>query len=266
MKIISFGDTNYIPYVISGYRNLKLINKHNNFTIFCHEKEMVDKIKSIEPNCDAKYYSSKYDNITSNNEYVYTGLLQYKKIDILKDCVDEYKKVFYYDCDILIFDDFISDVEEMLKKHNLVFKLYRQLNRFNTDEIINIVNSGTVGINKSVDSDLMFEFFKNKALQFSSPTLNIEEYILTDFYNNHRNTNHCLISDKLNLVNCHDKIYTYEDIKTLQPKSFHPTYPKKVFESTKDLLTDPIFWKNVDVSKMYSKIEIARAFNRWFYE
>ena len=265
MKIISFGDLKYVPYVISGYRNLKLINKHNDFTIFCHEKEMVDMIKSIEPNCDAKYYPSRFDNITPNNEFIYNGLLQYTKIDVLKDCVEEYKKVFYYDCDVLIFDDFISDVEEMLNQHNLVFKLYRQLNRFNTDEIANIVNSGTIGVKKSDDSDLMFSFFNEKTKKFQTPALNIEEYILTEFYNTHK-TNNCLISDKLNLVNCHDKIYTYEDIKALQPKSFHPTYSLRAFQTTKDLLEESIFWKDVEVDKMYTKIDLAKKFNRWFYE
>lgn len=265
MKIISFGDKNYIPYVISGYRNLKQINKHNDFTIFCHEREMIDEIKRIEPLCDAQYYSSKYDNICANNEYVSNGLLQFKKIQLLRDCVDKYKKVFYYDCDILIFDDFISDIEQMLNNHNLVFKLYRQLDRFNTDHLINLVNSGSIGVKKSDDSDLMFDYFFSKGEKFPTPTLNIEEYILTWFYDSHK-TNHALINDELNLVNNQDKIYSYEEIKQLNPKSFHPTYPKKAFETTNHLVKDSIFWKNIDITKLYSKIELAKKFNKWFYE
>ena len=265
MKIISFGDSNYIPYVISGYRNLKSINKHHNFTIYCHERDMIDKIKQIEPLCDAQYYPSHYDNDYVNNEYVHNGLLQFKKIKLLQDCVDNYKKVFYYDCDVIIFDDFISDIEQMLNHHNIVYKLYRQLNRFNTDEIINLVNSGTLGVNKSSDSDLLFNFFNEKAKTYPTPTLNMEEYILTDFYNNCK-TNSCLISDKLNLVNSHDCVYSYEEIKTLEPKSFHPTYSKKGYDITKEMVTDPIFWNTIDISKLYTKIELAKKFNKWFYE
>lgn len=265
MKIISFGDSNYIPYVISGYRNLKSINKHHSFTIYCHERDMIDKIKQIEPLCDAQYYPSHYDNDYVNNEYVHNGLLQFKKIKLLQDCVDNYKKVFYYDCDVIIFNDFISDIEQMLNQHNIVYKLYRQLNRFNTDEIINLVNSGTLGINKSSDSDLLFNFFNEKAKIYPTPTLNIEEYILTDFYNNCK-TNSCLISDKLNLVNSHDCVYSYEEIKTLEPKSFHPTYSKKGYDITKEMVTDPIFWNTIDISKLYTKIELAKKFNKWFYE
>lgn len=243
MKIISFGDYSYIPYIINGYRNLKLINRHNDFTILCYTQEMVDKIKQIEPLCDAKLYISKYKVLSTSNDAIYSGTLQFIKIQALEDYVNEYKNVFYYDCDILIFDDFIKNVEDYLNNYNLVFKLYYQKNRFNTDNYTHLVNSGSIGVKKSNDSDKLFEYFHNKAKEYLTPCFNMEEYLLTDFYDNIK-TNHILLNDHENLVNSEKNVHSYEDIIKLNPMSFHPTYP----------------------NKLYTKKEISKKLNRWFYE
>lgn len=250
MKIITFGDYEYIPFTISSYRNLKQINRHNDITVLCLNQKTADTIKSLEPNCNAIHYKSKLTTIGyTANEWVYSGLLQYIKLEALREYVDNYGKAFYLDSDVLLFEDIFTVIDELLNQHNLVFKLYKQLNRFNTDNLKTIVNSGTLGVKKSNDSDKMFEYFFNRIKDCPTPSGNLEEYFLTEFYDTVK-TNNIVLSDKINLLNSEDKIYTMDEIKAITPMSFHPTYPKNQYSP----------------NRPYTKIEIAKAFNLWFYE
>lgn len=227
MKIITLGDKQYVPFIINSYRNLKQINRHNDLTVLCVCEETVYKIKQFEPECDAIHY--KKDNIdTSNNSnyWVYNGLLQYLKILGIKEYTKKYGKVFYLDSDVAIFEDFISKIDNLLDNHSFAFKFYRQKDRFNSDKYRTLINSGTVGVKDSRDCDLFFEYFEKNIIDKPTPTMNLEEYIMTDFIEENQ-VNYCTIDDNLNLVNSEDRIYTLNEVINISPLSFHPTFCTK---------------------------------------
>lgn len=250
MKIITFGDYNYIPHLVNCYRNLKEFNRHNELTILSTDKNTVDKIKSIEPKCDVKHYISKKYNLLPYNYNIdyYYFILGCIKQEILQEYVETYNKVFYLDSDVVVLKDLFSEVSNLLDNYNILLKFYLQANRLAPGTLKNIMNSGTVGIKKSNDVDEMFKYFFEKAKE-AEPSGNLEEYFIADFYENFT-TKTYLIDDNINLTNNELRSYSIEEVKELSPMSFHPTY------------TINSFYPN----RPYTKIGAAKALGKWFYD
>ena len=251
MRILTFGDYNYIPHMVSSYRNLKLINRHKDITVLGVDQRTVDKIKSIEPECDVRVFETKKYRSLEQYKYdgiVYYCILQYIKQEVMREYVDIYNKVFYLDSDVIIFEDFFDIIDKMLDTHNLALKFYPQADRFNPGKLRNIVNCGTMGVKKSDDADKMYEYFFSK-LEDVSPYGNLDEYHMTDFCDTIK-TSSVIIDDKINLLNNENKIYSVEEIKQLSPMSFHPTYPITNFYP----------------HRPYSKIGLAKTLGKWYYD
>lgn len=244
MKIITLGDKHYVPFIINSYRNLKLIDKQDHLTVLCTCEEAVNSIKQIEPNCDAIHYTRPEITLPDQSNYwVYNGLLQYLKILGMKEYTKKYGKIFYLDSDVAIFGDFISKIEILLDNYSFAFKLYQQKDRFCSNNYRTLINSGTVGIKDTKDSDKFFEYFEKVIVDKPTPTMNLEEYIMTDFKDTHT-VNNCIIDDTLNLVNSENRIYTKEEVIESNTLSFHPTF-----------CTIP-----------GSKQQFIASLNKWFYE
>ena len=250
MKIITFGDYNYIPHIISSYRNLKNFNRQNDLLIFGTDIETVLRIKQIEPDCNVDVFTSKRYNLNDfkHDDEAYYCILQYIKQEILQHYLEIYDKLFYLDSDVIVFKDFFDIIELMLSKHDLALKFYLQSDRFKPGTLRSIVNCGTFGVKKSEISEKMFEyFFKQAAL--NTPKGNLDEYHLTNFLDEHT-TNHAIIDDTVNLINNERMSYRVDDIVQLSPMSFHPTYTINRFYP----------------DRPYTKIGIAKLLNKWFYE
>lgn len=250
MKILTFGDYNYIPHLINCYRNLKEFNRHNDLIIFGIDQNTVDKIKIIEPTCDVRLFISKkydYKNYISNKD-IYYCILQYIKQEIIQEYIKIYDKVFYLDSDVITFIDFFGIIEKMLDKYDITLKFYLQADRFNHGNLRNIVNCGTIGIKKTENVDKLFDYFFNKATN-TLPLGNLDEYHYTDFIDNN-SINYCIIDNCINLINNEKQSYKIDEIKQLSPMSFHPTY------------TINEFYPN----RPYTKIGVAKALGKWFYD
>lgn len=244
MRIITLGDKQYVPFIINSYRNLKVINKHDQLTVLCTCEEAVERIKQVEPHCDAIHYKREEIVLTDQSNYwVYNGLLQYLKILGMKEYTKKYGKIFYLDSDVAIFGDFISKIEKLLDTHSFAFKLYQQKDRFCSDNYRTLINSGTVGIKDSKDSDIFFDYFEKAIIDKPTPTMNLEEYIMTDFLETH-DVNSYIIDDTLNLVNSENRMYTKEEVMGSNTLSFHPTF----------------------CTKPGSKKDFIISLNKWFYE
>jgi len=249
MKILTFGDYNYIPHLINCYRNLKEFNRHNDLIIFGIDQNTVDKIKTIEPTCDVRLFiSKKYDyTIYTNKKYVYYCILQYIKQEIIQEYIKIYDKIFYLDSDVITFIDFFSIIEKMLDKYDITLKFYLQADRFNHGNLRNIVNCGTIGVKKTENVDKLFDYFFNRTTN-TLPSGNLDEYHYTDFIDNN-SINYGIIDNCINLINNEKQSYKIDEIKQLSPMSFHPTYTINKFYP----------------DRHYTKIEVAKALGKWFY-
>ena len=253
MKILTFGDYNYIPHLINCYRNLKEFNRHNDLIIVSVDQNTVDKIKTIEPTCDVRLFISK--------KYDYTI---YIKHEIIHEYIKIYDKVFYLDSDILIFIDFFNIIEKMLDKYDIILKFYLQADRFNRGNLRNIINTGTIGVKKTENVYKLLDYVFNKTTNIdnfdeyhntdfigsnSIKYGNLDEYHYTDFIDNN-SINYGIIDDCINLINNEKQSYRIEEIKQLSPMSFHPTYTINKFYP----------------DRHYTKIQVAKALGKWFYD
>jgi len=250
MKILTFGDYNYIPHTINSYRNLKEFNRHNDITILSTDQQTVDKIKSIEPDCDIRVYNSKrfYISKYSSDNLAHYCILQFIKQEIIQEFVEIHGKVFYLDSDVIVFKDFFDIIDDILNTNDFALKFYLQSDRFNANSIRNIVNCGTIGVKKSDNSDKMFNYFFDKTLTLP-PKGNLDEYYITDFFDSNQIKYH-IIDDNINLINNEHWSYRIEEIQQISPMSFHPTY------------TINEFYPN----RPYTKVGVAKALNKWFYD
>lgn len=248
MKILTFGDFEYIPHLVNCYRNLKQFNKHNDLIVFGLDEKTAIKIKTLEPDCNVRVFTSKKFNYKNyiNDKLAYYCILQYIKQEIIQEYVKIYNKVFYLDSDIIHFLNIFNIIDKMLDKHDILLKFYLQDDRFNKGTLKNIVNCGTIGIKNTEINDKLFNFFFNKAFN-TTPLGNLDEYHYTEFIDN---INYGIIDNNINLINCENHSFSIDEIKQLSPMSFHPTY------------TINEFYPN----RPYTKVGVAKALGKWFYE
>lgn len=251
MKILTFGDYMYVPYIVSTYRNLKSLNLHKNVVIWCTDLHTAEAIRELEPQSDVNIYTSRRYNLKTftNDAEAYYCTLQYIKQEIIYDCINHlFDKVFYLDSDVIVFKDFFNIIEGIIEEKDLALKYYLQADRHNPGSLRNIVNCGTIGVKKTDQVNEMFDFFFNETKRYI-PKGNLDEYHITNYVDMFQ-PKHGIIDDNVNLINNERMSYRVEDILQLSPMSFHPTYTINNFYP----------------DRPYTKKGIAKDLNKWFYE
>lgn len=255
MKFVTLINSQYSDIAINFYHQLKKINQQDNFVVYCDSVECKNKIASSIP-CENYLYVPSLTNLNNliikkqqNTSVLKPSTSAYSILNVIKhDVMYQYltknpneQHVLLVDTDIIIFDDFTTDLVTMLSygfKCNyeeepsiFAFKYYLHFNRDLLYQLYygkkHIVNTGFM-LCKNTDETLKIiekYYTYMSGLVINDFSSNIDELIITHI----TETNHfgaVSIPDQVHMVSDAGTIYLPKHIPMLKKctKSFHITF------------------------------------------